>query len=343
MNSSQCFGSSVLLALSALLTACSSATRQNEQAGIAMTPTVRVVFATVDEGQRYARTKDDYSQRTGLLERQLKVRTTRHLSESEYLDELAADVRAWSDRERESITRAVASLRAPLARMQLPLPAQVTLVRMDGRVYGNRVAYTRGNAIYFPGGMVSEGTSIDNLRSLLAHELFHVASRQDRAWRDAMYAIVGFQPVPEVVIPPDLLARKITNPDAPRLDSAIRLSVSDRGLVWVVPLTQSKIADIGHLPPPSFLSVMDLVWLEVGRGEVLPQPIVLSDPPVLHGTDTVLVGLLEHIGRNTKYIVHAEEILASNFAQMMLTIEPPSPEIHARMRRVMDERASRGR
>ena len=233
------------------------------------------------------------------------------------------------------------ALREPLAQMQLPLPAQITLVRMDGRVFGNRVAYTRGNEIYFPGGMVAGDGPLDFARALLAHELFHVASRHDRAWRDAMYAIVGFQPVPEVAIPAALLARKITNPDAPRMDSAIRLSVGDRSPVWVVPFMQSKISAIGNEPPLSFLSVMDLLWLEVGRGDAPPTRTVLSDPPVLHETDQVLVGLLEQVWRNTKYIVHAEEILASNFAQMLFVAEPPSPAIHTRMRTVMKEYAAR--
>ncbi len=315
---------------------------RNEPGSVGITPTVRVVFATIEEGRRYARIKDDYSQRTGALERQLKVRTKRELNEAQYLEELAADVREWSDKERAFVTRALESLREPLGRMPLPLPIQVTLVQMDGRVYGNRVAYTRGNEIYFPGGMVDGSGPIDGFRSLLAHELFHVASRQDRTWREAMYAIVGFQPVPEVAIPAALQARKITNPDAPRLDSAIRLTVANRGPVWVVPLMQSKIGDIGNEPPLSFLSVMDLQWLEVGRGDALPKRIALSDPPILHETDQVLTGLLERIGHNTKYIVHAEEILASNFAQMILAIDPPSPEIHARMRAVMKERAVPG-
>jgi Domain of unknown function (DUF4157) len=307
-------------------------------AEVALTPSVRVVFAGIVEGRRLAQAADEYSQRTGALERQLKVRTTRELSEADYLNELASDVRAWSDEERERVTRALESLREPLARMPLPLPSRVVLVRMTGRVTGEQVAYTRGNEIYLPVGMVTPDASVESLRGLLAHELFHVASRQDRARRDAMYGVVGFAPMREAVLPALLQARRITNPDAPKLDSAIRVSIADRGPVWVMPLLQSTIDRIGAEIPPSFFVVMSLRWLEVGRGEAAPAEPVLADPPVLYDTRE-LQGFYDSVGRNTGYIIHAEEILASNYAQMVSGIAPQSPQIQARMLEVMTARA----
>ena len=306
---------------------------------VALTPSVRVVFADVDEGRRLARASDDYSRRTGALERQLKVRTTRELSEADYLTELAADVRAWPDDERERVSRLLESLREPLARMPLPLPARVALIRMSGRVNGEHVAYTRGNEIYLPSDMLSKEAPPQMLRELIAHELYHVASRQDRAWRDAMYAIVGFQPMAEAVLPAALQARRLTNPDAPKMDSAIRVTVEGRGPVWVMPLLLSTIDRIDAEPPQHFFLVLSLHWLEVGRGDALPKQAAIGDPPVLHDTRT-LQGFAEAIGRNTGYIIHAEEILASNFMQMVAGTLPRSPEIHARMREVMTRRAA---
>ncbi|MFN0039365.1 MAG: DUF4157 domain-containing protein [Burkholderiales bacterium] len=307
-------------------------------AEVALTSSVRVAFAGIVEGRRLAQVTDEYSQRTGALERQLKVRTARELSEADFLNELAADVRAWSDEERERVTRALEFLREPLARMPLPLPSRVVLVRMTGRVMGEQAAYTRGNEIYLPVGMVTPEVSAESLRELLAHELFHVASRQDRAWREAMYAVVGFAPTREAVLPALLQARRITNPDAPILDIAIRVSIADRGPVWVMPLLQSTIDHIGAEIPSSFLAVMLLRWLEVGRGESAPAEPVLADPPVLYDTRE-LQGFYDSVGRNTGYIIHAEEILASNYAQMVSGIAPQSPQVQSRMLEVMTARA----
>ena len=311
-------------------------------AELALTAAVRVVFAEVEEGRRLAGTRDEYSRRTGAIERQLKVRTTRELSESDYLNELVADVRAWPDDERERVSRAIESLREPLSRLPLPLPSRVVLVRMSGRVTGEQVAYTRGNEIYLPVGMVGADAPPEGLRGLLAHELFHVASRQDLAWRNAMYAAVGFQPIAEVVLPAPLQARRITNPDAPKMDSAIRVTIAERGPVWVMPLLQSRIDRIGADMPPSFFAVMGLRWLEVGRGDPAPERAVLGDSPVLYETRE-LQGFFERIGRNTQYIIHAEEILASNYAQMIDSAPAQSPEIHARMRAIITARAAPNR
>ena len=302
---------------------------------IALTDATRVVFAGVTQGRALAATADEYSARTSALERQLKVRTTQTLTEAGYLAELAADVRDWTDDERARVAQAWAPLVTALRELPLPLPARVTLVRMSGRVMGEQVAYTRGDAIYLPVGMVSAGVPTPALTSLLAHELFHVASRHDRRWRDAMYATVGFRALPEVVLPAALAARSMVNPDAPRLDSAIRVAIGDRSDVWVLPVLQSTLERIGDPPPLHFMAVLSLRWLEVGQGAAPPARAQLGDPPRLHDTRD-LRGFAEQIGRNTNYIIHAEEILASNYAQMVMGAPAAqSPDVHERMRAVL--------
>ncbi|MSQ21369.1 MAG: hypothetical protein EXR39_17955 [Betaproteobacteria bacterium] len=98
MKSWRTFCACIMLAAVMLTAACSAPAvltqTLDERGSVAITPAVRVVFATIDEGRRYARMKDDYSQRTDALERQLKVRTARAPNEAQYLEELALDVRA---------------------------------------------------------------------------------------------------------------------------------------------------------------------------------------------------------------------------------------------------------
>ena len=44
-------------------------------------------------------------------------------------------------------------------------------------------------------------------------------------------------------------------------------------------------------------------------------------------------GFFEQVGRNTNYIIHAEEILASNFERLVLGEEgAPSPDVLERIR-----------
>jgi hypothetical protein len=52
-------------------------------------------------------------------------------------------------------------------------------------------------------------------------------------------------------------------------------------------------------------------------------------------------GLFEQIGRNTQYLWHPEEILADNFAILVLgelsakPLSPPSPEVLERLRPIL--------
>lgn len=66
------------------------------------------------------------------------------------------------------------------------------------------------------------------------------------------------------------------------------------------------------------------------------QPMMRADgSPALVPVDAA-AGLFEQIGRNTSYILHPEEIIASNFA-LLATGETrvPSPELLEAIRRVM--------
>ena len=55
-----------------------------------------------------------------------------------------------------------------------------------------------------------------------------------------------------------------------------------------------------------------------------------------------LSGFVEQIGRNTGYIIHPEEILAENFAQLATgeNDQGPSPEIHQRLLQALQRQPS---
>jgi hypothetical protein len=51
---------------------------------------------------------------------------------------------------------------------------------------------------------------------------------------------------------------------------------------------------------------------------------------------------MEQVGRNTQYIIHPEEILADNFALLVLgESKIPTPEILQKMREVLSRRKPR--
>lgn len=283
-------------------------------------------FATVEQGRAIIGARDDYVRRLSPLERALKAKSEGPVSEADFLRLLTSAVQPWPDADRATVQAALDSIRPQLAVLNLPLPETVFFVRFNGAVEGN-APHTRANAVLLTEGSLQRPAA---LARLIAHELFHIASRQDKAWRDALYATVGFASIGELQLPPQLAARNITNPDAPRIDVAVKVDTSD-GVVWVAPLLQSTVDRYEASPPAEFFSFLRLHWLEVSRGELPPKKVELSDPPRLHSTAD-LRGFHEQIGRNTQYIIHPEEILAENFAQLVTGETGPSPEVHQRLR-----------
>ena len=289
-------------------------------------------FASVDEGRAVVTARDDYVQRLGALERALRAKSENPVSETEFLQLLANAVRPWSDADRAAVQDALAMIRAPLAELGLPLPSTVFFVKTSGA--GESAPHTRGNAMIVPEQVLKQPPI---LARLLAHELFHIASRQNKDWRDAMYSTIGFVPIEEVAIPAPLAARRITNPDAPRIDAAIKV-LTDDGPVWVAPLLQSTADSYDAAKGGELFAYLKLVWLEVARGERTPQRADLQQVPRMRST-AELRGFEEQIGRNTGYVIHPEEILADNFAQLATGQAARSPEVHQRLREALRRHA----
>ncbi len=290
-------------------------------------------FATVEQGRAIITARDEYVQRLSPLERALKMKSEAAVSEAEFLKRLAASIQAWPESERAAVQAALESIRPRLTELNLPLPPTVVFVRFTGGVEGNS-PHTRGNAVLLNDEVLKRS---DLLPHLIAHELFHVASRQHKAWRDAMYATIGFFPIEEVALPPSLASRKVTNPDAPRIDVAIKVQTG-QGFAWVTPLLQATVDRYDAHQGGEFFKYMKLSWLEVARGDAVPVRAEVMQPQLRETAE--LSGFVEQIGRNTGYIIHPEEILAENFAQLATRKTGPSPEIHQRLLEALKRQTS---
>ena len=290
-------------------------------------------FATVEQGRAIITARDEYVQRLSPLERALKMKSEAAVSEAEFLQRMASAIQPWPESDRAAVQAALDSIRPRLAELNLPLPGTVVFVRFTGGVEGN-APHTRADAVLLTEEPLKRP---DILPHLIAHELFHIASRQDKAWRNAMYATIGFMPIEEVALPQPLAARKITNPDAPRLDVAIKVNTG-QGSAWVTPLLQATVDRYDAYQGGEFFKFMKLNWLEVGRGEVVPARADMTQPKLRETAE--LSGFVEQVGRNTGYIIHPEEILAENFAQLATGKTAPSPEVHQRLLEALQRQKS---
>jgi hypothetical protein len=79
--------------------------------------------------------------------------------------------------------------------------------------------------------------------------------------------------------------------------------------------------------------------VEKGGGSQNFKAVSDGSSPKLVGTERVS-GFMEQVGRNTDYVIHPEEILADNFALLVLNEQNvASPEILRKMREVLMRKA----
>ena len=261
------------------------------------------------------------------FDRAARLKTDRAVTEAEYLAFVGANVLEWTDEERAALSAAVESVEKRLRALAVPIPADVVLIKTTGREEGG-AAYTRANAIILPLSMLQPAGKLEHL---ICHELFHILSRRNASLRERLYGAIGFKQCKEAVLPPDLAPRRITNPDAPRNDHFIRVQL-DGNEVAAVPVLFSRTPSYDAARGGEFFEYLQMQLLVAERVGDLARPDGSRKLVPLEQVS----GFYEQVGRNTSYIIHPEEILAENFAQLVLQQQDVrSPEIQEKLRRAL--------
>ena len=264
-------------------------------------------LASASEGRAILAAEDDFTRALGGFDRSFRMRTTAPVEDAElrrFLGEQAVDFTAEEAAAWEETISVVARGARGIGGV---LPQEVLVVKTTGREERDH-AYTRANAIVLPTSRVQSLRGERALR-LLAHELFHVASRASPALRDATYALLGFVPVGPITPPPELDGCRMTNPDAHGLGHYVRL-----GERVVVPLLICPLPLADVLERTSVLGVVRVMLLEIApdAGTVVRDA---GGAPVL--IDPQATEWSRLIARNSTYTIHPEEVLADNLALLV--------------------------
>ncbi len=288
-----------------------------------------IAFASIEAARAVLGARDDFVSRLSPFDRAARLNANGEVSEAEYLAFAAAAAREWAPDERARLTAAFAAIEPELAALLPALDTPILVVKTSGEEEGG-AGYTRGSAVMLPQAF----TDGRELQRTLAHEIFHVASRHHPELKRALYRAIGFEACGEVVLPPALAARKMTNPDAPINEHCIELQV-DGERVWGMPILLARQERYDPAAGVPFFGYLTLSMLLVDRPSAPgtpARPLARDGAPRLVPLNRV-TGFLEQVGRNTQYVIHAEEILASNFERLVLGWQaPPSPEVLERIR-----------
>jgi hypothetical protein len=248
---------------------------------------------------------------------------------------VAKEVEPWNEADRKRLVKMLETLRKKFAKFSVPLPDEVLLVATTGKEESN-AAFCRGRAVILPASLRRESDA--RLESVLIHELFHVSSNQHPEMRTELYRIVGFETCPPIEIHPSLQERRISNPDAPRIDCVMELPDGEQ-VFHVAPVIYASVAKFDPRSGGTMFRFLEFRLMVVQRvgdtwqaADRMGQALVI-DPKtsrVFH----------EKIGANTKYIIHPEEILADNFVHMILENKNlANPQIVEQLQKVLASKA----
>ncbi|MFT5467840.1 MAG: hypothetical protein ACI8UO_002947 [Verrucomicrobiales bacterium] len=291
------------------------------------------VFASADEGRAILTKQDEFVDRMSPFDRAARLKTDQEVSVEAYLKFVGQHVLEWDEAEKTAMKSIIESVQPALDALALPIPEEIVLIKTTGEEEGG-AAYTRSNAIVFSVGRLDQ--PLAGLTKLFCHELFHVISRANPELRELLYAAIGFMKCDEVEFPENLASRKLTNPDAPLNDHWIRLELGGKE-VFGIPILYSSVDKYDSAKGGEFFDYLQLQMLLIERepDSDAVKPAYIDGLPRLASMARVS-GFYEQVGRNTGYIIHPEEILADNFALIVLEAEElKSPEILERIKKVL--------
>ena len=128
---------------------------------------------------------------------------------------ISEQVREWTDEEKGRVNHIINALSGNIERQgyKLSFPDTVFMIKTNAKEESGAAGYTRANYIVLKDNIMN--IPYNRLRKTVAHELFHVLSRNDSLLRRRLYDAIGFTVCNEVMYPPELKAYRMSNPDAP--------------------------------------------------------------------------------------------------------------------------------
>ena len=285
-------------------------------------------FATRAEAQMLITELDDYTRNWNQFD--IDVRLQKPQGRKSALLQFAMDQTLnWSDEEKARISKTMKSLDTEIKKQKynLEFPKEIVFVKTTQKEEGNAEAYTRMNWIAI-GEEALKSSSDTDLKYLVAHELFHLLTRQNANFKKDMYQIIGFEVAEkEILFPSDLAEIRISNPDISRYDSYGTFTIGGQKQYCTMVIYTDK--------PYNGNTLFD--YMKIGlvplNGEFIP--VQKSGKTIIYSLDEA-EDFYTQVGKNTSYVINPEEIMADNFAYTLIGKKDlPNPEIIQKTQKVL--------
>ena len=288
-------------------------------------------FVSAEVGRQLIVQDDDYSRSLSKFDFELRVHDA--VPNLENLNSFTQkQVLEWNENERfalDSLTKDI-SERAVTLGFNFILPEQIAFIKTTMEENKGAGGYTRQNYIVLSEDVFFMQKS--ELKNVIAHEIFHVISRYNPLLRSQLYSVIGFTTCNNVDITTNLRNNTIANPDAPNMDAYIVLKDKSGTEVNCAMVLYSDKEYKGG----AMFDYMKVGFLKLKQNSDKTMELFVENgnEKILNASE--ITGFFEQIGSNTQYIIHPEEIIASNF-ELLFDDNPVvnSPEILQRIEDIL--------
>ena len=210
----------------------------------------------------------------------------------------------FTDEEKQGIDETLHRIQSRFQEIGFRYPSDLEIVFVKNKMkdeYG-AIAYTHKNQIYLEGDNLDFMLSIPGLLDdTIAHELFHILSRNDPKFRQQIYDVFGFTIAGEPAFSSEIRSILASNPDVEAYDSYAMFNING---------VMTKAAVVTLLKKPYSDGAILVDHFSAG--------IVPYDDPNVYYTIDEVSNFWDVFGENSNYIITTEEGIADNFASAVV-------------------------
>ena len=292
--------------------------------------TINYRLASADETRKLMQSNTEYYAKMNQMDIDWRVR-----KEGSTLAELQTmawqQTRDWTDAEREFMATIVGMITDSLNSIgcQLPVPSEIVFAKTTQAEEGGAGGYTIKNIIFL-GEMSVQACLPDTARTaqenqllqrwfaeLVAHELFHCVTRNSPAFRQKMYALIGFTVMDHDITFPEAITQRMgINPDVEHLDNYAYFTINGTKRRCELILLYDK-----SWAEASAEKGNQIIFFQFVKPGLVPLDDMSKVYDVTEASDFWTV-----VGHNTEYVISPEECMADNFSYAVVRgINPATP------------------
>lgn len=251
-------------------------------------------------------TDSDYLNNFGTFDVQSRLRC-KDCSAENVKAFVAKQVSPWDEESVGTIQRIISYLNKNIESngYKLPLPAKVPFMLTTMAEEGDCMAYTRKEGI-----AIKSSATYRVSANIVAHELFHVLTRNNPEFKAAMYELIGFKTLKsDIAVPESFKNMMISNPDVEHHNTYATFKIDGKDVDCAMFIYSDR-----EWTGRSFFDYLNIGLLEIDKEKCT---LILKDgKPVIHRVGEA-EDFFDKVGVGTDYIIDPEEILADNFGDVM--------------------------